>query len=328
MNAPARVLVVDDSTIVLRTISAVLGARADIEVVGSVTSAEAALASLASTRPHLVLMDAQMPGMDGLEGTRAIRARSAVSVVIMTAAEGAAFRRYQVLGIAAGANQVLRKGGVGTSGFYDKVACAAASAHVEAGPTSRSRSRPAPEVVGIVASTGGPQTLLQVLAPLPDDYSPSIVLVQHMATTFAESFRTLLQRRLHLEVQLTTSGDPLRPGHVHIAPPGSHVTIEGNQLRLDHRSPPIREHKPSGDRMLESLARSHGRRAWGLVLTGMGRDGATGLLALRGAGGHTLAQSGTTAIVDGMPKAARELHAAETVLHTAELGPYLARFGR
>lgn len=327
MNAPRRVLVVDDSAIVRRLVEAQLGLRPGLVVVGSVGSSEAALAAIDALQPDLVLMDACMPGMDGVEGARAVRARSAARVVLMTGSTGAEFRRYQVLGLSAGATCVLQKDGVGQGGFYDTVESVASEGRVRgvappapAAPTSK----PIPRVVGIVASTGGPQTLVRVLGGLPASFPSAVLLVQHMSDGFEASFRDMMATHTKLEVKLAAHGDELRPGRLLIAPPGSHMVTQGDRVRLDLTSPAEQGHKPSGDRLLHSLARSHGAAAWGVVLTGMGADGAEGLLAMRRAGCHTLAQD-SGAILDGMPARARALGAAELVQSDAGIGAYLGR---
>lgn len=362
MTAPRRVLVVDDSPVVLSMVEAALRARPSLEVVGAVGSAEAAIRGLHRFRPDLVLMDANMPGMDGVEGTRAIQARAPVRVVLMTAASGAEFRRFQVIGLSAGAFSVLQKEGVGQRGFYDQVerlaseGCARlptdrpaadrppteapsgparpamepcsgpARPALPARPTAEAHSgssRPPPRVIGIVSSTGGPQTLLRALRPLPRSFPCALVLVQHMSEGFEGSFCEMLSGHLELEVRLAADGDALSPGQLLVAPPGAHLLTAGDRLRLDPRGPAEGGHKPSGNRLLHSLAVSHGKSAWGVVLTGMGDDGAAGLLAMRRAGCHTLAQDAASAILDGMPKRARELGAADRVLSDVELGPYL-----
>jgi two-component system chemotaxis response regulator CheB len=351
MTAARRVLLVDDSPVVLSMVEAALRARPSLEVVGAVGSAEAAIRGLHRYRPDLVLMDANMPGMDGIEGTKAIRARSPVRVVLMTGSSGAEFRRFQVVGLSAGAFSVLQKDGVNGRGFYDQVerlaseGCGRLPSQQEApgpgeapriheapsGPTrapapspSPARSaRPAPRVIGVVSSTGGPQTLLRALRPLPRSFPCAVVLVQHMSDGFDHSFRDMLAAHLQLEVRLAEDGDPLVAGQLLVAAPGAHMVTAGDRVRLDPRSPAEANHKPSGNKLLNSLAISHGKSAWGIVLTGMGDDGAAGLLAMRRAGCHTIAQDAASAILDGMPKRARELGAAEAVLSDLEIGPYL-----
>lgn len=349
MTPARRVLIVDDSPVALQLIESQLRARPTLEVVASVSSAEAALRGLHRYRPDLVLMDANMPGMDGVEGVRAIRARSDVRVVLMTGAEGPEFRRFQVVGISAGAFSVLQKDGVRSRGFYDQVerlahqGCgqgapterptdsahhappsAASTTAQPSGPvaTLRAARRP-PRVIGIVSSTGGPQTLVRVLRPLPPSFPCAILLVQHMLEGFEHSFCDMLRAHLQLDIRLAQDGDPLVAGQLLVAPPDSHMITVGDRVRLDRTSPPDAAHKPSGNMLLHSLKRSHGGNAWGVVLTGMGEDGAQGLLSMRQGGSHTLAQDAASAILDGMPKRAREMGAADRVLSDVEIGPYL-----
>ncbi len=358
MTPARRVLIVDDSPVALQLIESQLRARPTLEVVASVSSAEAALRGLHRYRPDLVLMDANMPGMDGVEGVRAIRARSDVRVVLMTGAEGPEFRRFQVVGISAGAFSVLQKDGVRSRGFYDQVERLAHQGCGQGAPTERTTDsahhspqsappsappsatsagaslatapaaalravRRPPRVIGIVSSTGGPQTLVRVLRPLPRSFPCAILLVQHMSEGFERSFCDMLSAHLQLEVRLAQDGDPLVAGQLLVAPPGAHLVTAGDRIRLDRHSPPEAAHKPSGNMLLHSLKRSHGGNAWGIVLTGMGEDGAQGLLSMRQGGSHTLAQDAGSAILDGMPKRAREMGAADRVLADIEVGPYL-----
>jgi two-component system chemotaxis response regulator CheB len=173
--------------------------------------------------------------------------------------------------------------------------------------------RPTARVVALVASTGGPPALLGLLQALPEDFPLPILIVQHFPRGFVGQFAAWLHHDVALPVQLAVHGQRLEPAHVYVAPDDFHMEIATGRIRLArdlHGS----LHCPSGDALLQAVARSSPLGSIGVVLTGMGADGAAGLLALRQAGGVTIAQDGATAVVDGMPREARKLGAAAEVL--------------
>ena len=300
-------------------------------------SAQEAIRGIQGFRPDLVLMDASMPQMDGVEATRRLLAIYPTRIILFTAATGAELRRFKITGLSAGASYVLQKEAPGAA-LRDRIVALATnrrlpsspspSAHPRSAPARAEQQpdkRPRPSVVGIVSSTGGPQTLLRVLRPLPQSFPVGLVLVQHMEAGFEATFCETLSRNLSLSVSVARAGDPVRPGALLIAPPNAHMMIRSGRVVLDERSPAENNHRPSGDRLLRSLASTYRSSAWGIVLTGMGRDGAAGLKELSQAGGYTIAQDAETAIVDGMPRAARENGAAQKVLPDSEIGRELIR---
>lgn len=184
-------------------------------------------------------------------------------------------------------------------------------------------SRRATHVVAIGASTGGPKVLEDVLASLPATYGPAVIVIQHMADAFIDQMVTSLRRRSALTIKIAETGDRLLPGTVLIAPPAAHLTVlPGSKVLID-AGPPVRGFRPSIDVTFAAVARNYGSRACGVLLTGMGADGATGLLAIRDAGGITLVQDEASCAVFGMPRAAIELGAAQYVLPPAGLARHL-----
>jgi two-component system, chemotaxis family, protein-glutamate methylesterase/glutaminase len=182
------------------------------------------------------------------------------------------------------------------------------------------------EVIGICASTGGPQALASVLSPLPPDYRIPVLVVQHMTPGFIDGLLGWLDGKIALPVRLAGDGEQLAPG-VWFAPDGAHLSLEQTRrLALDaHTS--CGNHRPAGDVLLRSLARVAGTRAVAVVLTGMGRDGAEGLAAVAAAGGRTIAQDEQSSSVYGMPRVAAE-SGAQTILPPAAIGAELARLDR
>jgi two-component system chemotaxis response regulator CheB len=184
--------------------------------------------------------------------------------------------------------------------------------------------RPAPcALVAIGASTGGPGAIRQILQALPPRYPLPLLLVLHIAEPFGAGFADWLDAQSPLAAAFARDGAPLLPGMVTIAPPGLHLALAAGRLRLD-RGPERHSCRPSVDVLFESVAREMGARATGCLLTGMGRDGAAGLLAIRRAGGLTIAQDEASSAVYGMPREAALLEAAQNILPLPQIGPALA----
>jgi two-component system chemotaxis response regulator CheB len=176
-----------------------------------------------------------------------------------------------------------------------------------------------PGIIGMVASTGGPRALQIVLEALGGDFPLPIVLVQHITPSFHQGFVKWLARIAPQRVQQAVPGETPTPGYLYVAPATKHLVVRGERLAWDEREP-IHGHRPSGTALLESLAESYGSRAAGVVLTGMGDDGAEGLLAIRLAGGYTITEDESTAVVNGMPQAARTLGASCASLPLESIG--------
>ncbi|HTP24709.1 MAG TPA: CheB methylesterase domain-containing protein [Anaeromyxobacteraceae bacterium] len=174
------------------------------------------------------------------------------------------------------------------------------------------------ELVVIGASLGGPRALASILRALPPDFGAAIAVVQHIADGFADGLARWLATETRLRVDTAAEGDPLLPGRVLVAPSGRHLAVCRGAVHLCDE-PPVEAFRPSATRLFASAASSYGPRACGVILTGMGRDGAEGLRELRDAGALTLAQDESTSIVFGMPKAAIELGAVDRVLPLEEI---------
>jgi two-component system chemotaxis response regulator CheB len=187
--------------------------------------------------------------------------------------------------------------------------------------------RPAARAVGVAASTGGPPALARLLGALPASYPAAILVVQHIATGFERGLVQWLARETALAVKLAEHGEPLRAGTVYFAPEGRHLTALVGTAFLDE-APPVRGFRPSGTTLLHSLAREYGPSATGVILTGMGDDGAEGLKAVRERGGRTFAQGPLGCVVFGMPRVAIESGAAEETLELEEIAAALLRLVR
>lgn len=336
-----RVLIVDDSPVAREVLKNVLESDAGIRVVGMAATGHEAVELTERLRPDLVTMDLIMPGMDGMEATHHIMARYPTPILFLSAFIGleGSYSRGDVL--AAGALDVVEKPPAmpdprwqtAAGSLVNKVKSLAqvtvvTHMHPAGRRPSSAAQRAASHVVAIGASTGGPKVLDDLLSSLPAGYRPAIVVVQHMADGFLPAMVESLRQRCALTIKVAKTGDRLEPGHVLFAPPSAHLTVfTDGRVRIED-SEPVRGFRPSIDVTFTSLARSWGSRASGMLLTGMGNDGAAGLLAIRQAGGTTLVQDEASCVVFGMPRAAIELGGAQHVLPPPGLRRHLLTLHR
>jgi two-component system chemotaxis response regulator CheB len=325
-----RVLVVDDSAVMRQLIGAALAADPELEVVGEASDPLQAREAIKALNPDVITLDVEMPNMNGIDFLeRLMRLRPMPVVMVSTlTARGT---EVTLAALELGAVDCIEKPrGSDADGFRriaEKVKTAARARvrqRVQRTEPIKSESfTPADKVVAIGSSTGGVEALLTLIEHLPANCAPTVI-TQHMPATFTKSFADRLNRACPALVSEARDGDPLLPGRVYVAPGGErHLEIEGTtQLRCRIREGgPVSGHCPSVDVLFNSVARTAKARAVGVILTGMGRDGAAGMLAMRQAGAHTLGQDESTCVVYGMPKAAFELGAVERQLPLEKLGP-------
>ncbi|HZZ68208.1 MAG TPA: chemotaxis response regulator protein-glutamate methylesterase [Phenylobacterium sp.] len=326
-----RVLIVDDSATMRKLIAAALSTDPEFQVVGEAADPLQAREAIKALNPDVITLDVEMPNMNGIDFLeRLMRLRPMPVVMVSTLTTRGAEATLAALEL--GAVDCVAKPAAGTPHAFDVLADkvrAAAQARVR--PRTEPRSpcvsetefAPADKVVAIGSSTGGVEALLTLVERLPVNCAPTVI-TQHMPATFTASFAERLNRTCAAEVREARDGDPLAPGKVFLAPGGdSHLEIDGvNHLRCRViPGPPMSGHCPSVDRLFDSVARVAKARSVGVILTGMGRDGARGLHAIRDAGGRTLGQNEATCVVYGMPKAAFELGAVERQLPLEKIGP-------
>jgi len=330
-----RVLLVEDSPTVLAHIREVLQQQSDIEIVGEAYDGKHAVALCSQLRPDVISMDMMLPGMDGQAATEAIMAHCPTPILIVSSStnRGELLRTYEAL--AAGAVEVLEKpNGRQPPGEWERryITLLRLVARIRVITHVRARHQPpaplaAPLPVGrtvlaLGASTGGPGALMQVLQSLPRPVPLPVLIVMHINAVFSRGFAEWLDGQTPHRVRYAKDGESLRDvtGEIILAPPDVHLVVRQGRLALSHE-PPRFSCKPSVDVLFESLAAEMGSGVVAALLTGMGRDGASGLLAIRRAGGSTIAQDEQTSMVYGMPREAALLGAAERILPLNEIGP-------
>lgn len=344
MSARIDVLVVEDSAVMRMLLVHVLEGDARIRVVGAVDSGAAALDFVASHPPHVILMDIHMEGMDGFDTARRIMETRAVPIVMCSAISdphcvATSFRAYEAGAVALVAKPVsvvhpdfARQASelVQTVRLMSEVKVVRRWPRRDADvPVFKAPGPSAPathvHVVGVGASTGGPPALRTVLAALPADFPVPILVVQHITAGFLPGLVEWLDESTPLHVEIARDGVRAEPGHVYLAPDDQHLTLRLNdRIHLD-REPAANGVRPSADRLFTSLAERKGARAIGILLTGMGRDGAVGLRAMRDRGARTIAQDRESSVIYGMPGAAVALDAAGQVLPLHGIGAALCR---
>jgi two-component system chemotaxis response regulator CheB len=346
-----RALVVDDSLTVRKRIVEVLSAREDFEVVAEAEDGKQAIELCQSLRPDVVTLDMMMPGLSGLSATEYIMAYCPTPILIVSSStnRGELFKTFEAL--AAGALDVLEKPlGAEADGAWENklvetlrlISRIKVITHPRArlgragqGPALQLAPQPVlpvagyaePRLLAIGASTGGPGAVRELLRGLPADFPLPIVVVIHLSRVFGSALAEWLDGESPLRVAFAADGEALPSpgqGRVFLAPSDSHLVLRHGRLRLDF-GPERHSCKPSVDVLFESLAIEMGPQVAACLLTGMGRDGAAGLLAIRQAGGMTIAQDEASSVVYGMPREAALLGAAGRILPLDQIAPALMR---
>lgn len=337
---PVRVLVVDDSALMRKLIPQMLAGDDGIEVVGTAMDGSFCLKKIDELKPSVITLDLEMPGMNGIDTLKEIMRRQPVPVIVFSSHS------------THGASVTMKALGLGAFDFVTKPKDASAHmtetakeliAKIKAAAECRLKPRilsgipPKPEkatvssaaptrVVAIGVSTGGPQAMEYLLSQLPKDFPGTIVVVQHMPDGFTDMFARRLDEICPLRVKEAQSGDLLQPGRVLICPGSRHIKVKrlplGDIVVLSD-DPHVNGHRPSADVLLRSVAEEFKSQAIGVLMTGMGDDGAEGLGAIKKEGGMTIAQNEESCVVYGMPKAAIERGYAVRVVALDVMGTTL-----
>jgi two-component system chemotaxis response regulator CheB len=339
----ARVLIVDDSATVRQVLARELSQDPKIEVVGTAGDPYVARDKILAEKPDVLTLDIQMPKMDGLTFLRKLMIFHPLPVIVLSSFAGSG-TNAGVEALESGAVDVLPKPACdGRQSLAEAIAPLAeaikaavyAKPRASAGPRMQDRpvkrstpARNSAHVIAMGASTGGTDALRTVLTALPPD-APGVLVVIHMPEGFTARFAERLNEQCAVEVREARDGDAVHAGQVLIARGDSHLTLNrvGNGYVAEVRKgPPICRHRPSVEVLFQSAARAAGPKAMGVILTGMGADGAHGLLAMRKAGAYTVAQNKATSVIFGMPREAIELGAAVDVLAIDEIAGACVRW--
>lgn len=344
-----KVMIVDDSAVVRSMLREQLEAEPDIEVIGVAPDPLFAFQKLRTLRPDVLVVDVEMPRMDGVTFLRQLMQDDPIATIVFSslAEQGSAIA---LDAMDAGAVAILCKPGAGVGQFIQeqrtqlvqtvrqaaasrlrRVACPTRGARSGVSPlASTALSRTTDAIVAIGTSTGGTRALEYLLKRMPKDCT-GLVIVQHMPANFTRQFAQRLDAACAIEVREAQDGDRVLPGRALIAPGGLHLSVRRNGAQYQvmvQDGPPVSRHKPSVDVLFRSLAKAAGRNALGVIMTGMGDDGARGLKAMRDAGASTLAQDEESCVVFGMPKEAIRLGGVEQICNLEDLPERIAHYGQ
>jgi len=332
-----RIAIVNDVLLAAEALRRVIVRAGEHDVAWMAFDGEEAVARCQRDRPDLILMDLFMPRMDGVEATRQIMATTPCAIIVATAkVEEHTGKVFEAMGAGAldavslpvftdaapldGAKELLAK--IET---INRLVGSPKQRRPGLVPSQSARPSSAPEtnMVAIGSSAGGPAALTTLLAALPADFPAAIVIIQHVDKQFTQGLTTWFATHTKLQVRVAQEGDRLEPGVVYLAGRDQHLVLSSS-IQLGYVSQPAdSSYCPSVDVFFKSLAKKWSGKAIGVLLTGMGRDGADGLKALRDAGHYTIAQDKRTSAVYGMPKAAAELDAAREILALDKIAPRL-----
>lgn len=333
-----RIAIVNDSMMALEALRRVITSDPAHDLLWTAVNGVEAVEKAAKQTPDIILMDLIMPDMDGAEATRRIMQQSPCAILVVTASvQENTPKVFEAMG--AGALDAVntpvlgpKGGGEGRDMLLQKLTTVktlirgdARIAAAEGRPAPCAHNHPEEQMIAIGASTGGPAALAKILSTLPADFPAPIGIVQHVDSQFVDSFAQWLNDQIALPVTVARDGDRLTKGQVLVAGSDDHLVLSRNGRLVYTPDPADYPYRPSVNTFFESLVSHWKGSVTGVLLTGMGRDGADGLLALREQGWHTIAQDQATSAVYGMPKAAAEINAASEILALGAIGQTIAK---
>ncbi|MGC2061373.1 MAG: chemotaxis-specific protein-glutamate methyltransferase CheB [Thermodesulfovibrionales bacterium] len=333
----SRVLIVDDSALARDLIRAIVALDPEMEVVGEASNGLEAVERVKSLRPDIVTMDIEMPVMDGLQAIEQIMAKNAVPILVVTTRSDA---KTAYTAISKGALDLVMKPDVTTEAAHEFVAklklmsqvrvvphIAGRRAHMHpiAAETPVFHGDMSDRIVAIASSTGGPDALSIILSRLPEKFPVPIVIAQHISDGFVSGMVGWLKPLSRVALKVASNGEYLRPGTAYVCPPESHMRVDCSK-KIIYVARQVKDiYRPSCDVLLSSVAESFGKKAIGVILTGMGSDGVAGMKRIREAGGRTIAQDEQTSIIFGMPRLAIESGCIDAVLPLEAISSEIAR---
>jgi two-component system response regulator WspF len=331
-NYQMRIAIVNDTSIAVEALRRVVVKVPDYEIAWIARDGAEAVAKCAADTPDLILMDLLMPIMDGVEATRRIMTTSPCAILVVTSTvSGNASKVFEAMGY--GALDAINTPMLGTGGHTEGGAgllSKIATIGKLIGKPARNRKLQIPKpkslvpaLVAIGSSTGGPKALAAVLSQFSRSFQAAVVIVQHVDAQFAPGLVDWLNEQTALPVELAMAGCPVEGGKVLVAGTNDHLVLQSNLTLTYTEEPRDYPYRPSVDVFFSSIADCWPGKGIGVLLTGMGRDGAQGLMSLRSASWHTIAQDRATSVVYGMPKAAAELGAAVQILPIQAIGSIL-----
>jgi len=334
---PIRVLVVDDSALARLLIVSILSTDDEIEVVGEAEDGKEALEKVRELKPDLVTMDIEMPVMNGLEAIEQIMAFNPVPILVVTARGDA---QTAFAAISKGALDLVEKPAVSLENareFVEKIKFLSKITVIthlkgkyEAGQIREAqkperRERDSDKIVAIASSTGGPNALSILISALPADFPCPIVIAQHISDGFISGLVEWLKRISRLDIKIASEGETIRKGTIYFSPSESHIKINRRKIITFVKRRPEDIYRPSCDILLSSVADVYGAKSIGIILTGMGKDGALGIKRIKELGGKTIAQNEQSSVVFGMPRVAIESGYVDKVLSINEIGKEIIR---
>lgn len=330
MSEPIRVLIVDDSAFKRDAIEAMLADEDGIVIAGKASDGLEAVEMTRNLKPSVITMDLKMPRMDGVQAIKTIMAEMPTPIIVIsTSVQNEVKFTFKCLELGAlDFVPVLYDLDQMAQMLVDKVRAVAGvkvMRHVAARQSIRqqgigvAKKRPETKVVAIAVSTGGPQALERMLPRLPAEFPAGIIIVQHIPAGFSREMADWLNTRTTITVKEAETGDRIVPGQALVAPGGRHLTVTDKRLVKLSKEPSGLTHIPSADVMMESVAGAFGSEAVGVIMTGMGWDGARGMESIKQAGGATIAQDQESSMIFGMNRTAIELGCVDIVVHLDRL---------